>query len=89
MQDTINSPSAIGQICKIISPLEDENPNDVYIVTEDPKPFDLDDSIYVSNLRDLQKNQHAPLFTPQHAIAKRDLAVIAENIEDYIASWNA
>lgn len=88
MQDIIITPTAIGQICKIANPFEDENPNDVYIVTEDPTPFDLEDSIYVTNLSDLQKNQDAPLLTPQHAVAKGDLKVIADSLEDYIASWN-
>ncbi|WP_121812975.1 hypothetical protein [Mucilaginibacter kameinonensis] len=88
MQDIIITPTAIGQICKIENLFEDENPNDVYIVTEDPTPFDLEDSIYVTNLSDLQKNLHAPLFTPQHAVAKGDLNVIADSLEGYINSFN-
>jgi len=81
-------PNKAGQICRITRPLEDENPADVYIITEDPSLYDLDDSIYVSNLKDLQRNQRQPLLTPQIAIVKGELSVIANSLEDYISSWN-
>ena len=81
-------PNKAGQICRITSPMEDEDPADVYIITEDPSPYDLDDSIYVSNLKDLQRNQRQPLLTPQIAIVKGELSVIANSLQDYISSWN-
>lgn len=77
-----------GQICKIIKPLADENPEDVYIISEDPTPFDLDDSIYVTNLKDLQRNLNNPHLTPAVAINKGDLAVVADSLEEFILSWN-
>jgi hypothetical protein len=52
IEEIKNIPRNAGQICKIINPMEDENPNDVYIVTEDTAPFDLEDSIYTTNLKD-------------------------------------
>lgn len=88
MQDINNIPNKTGQICKIVNTLADENPDDVYIVTEDPTPFDLEDSIYVANIKDLQRNLSNPQFTPQVAVTKGDLTVISNNIESYIASWN-
>jgi hypothetical protein len=53
MEKAIITPVSAGQICKIITPLANENPEDVYIISEDPTPFDFDDTIYVANLRDL------------------------------------
>jgi hypothetical protein len=64
MENTITITTMAGQICKIVNPLSDENSNDVYIVREDPTPYDLEDSIYVSNLEDLQRNITKPVFTP-------------------------
>lgn len=88
MQLSIIIPKTEGQICKIITPLPDEDPEDVYIVAEDPAVFDEDDNIYIVNLKHLQKNVHNPSLTPQISIAKNELTVIAENLEEYIHSWN-
>ena len=70
------------------NPLDDESPLDVYIVAEDPTPFDLQENIYVVNLRDLQRNIKNPLSSPQIAIQKSDLNVIAADLEEYIKRWN-
>ena len=82
-------PHQQGQICKIINPLDDESPDDVYIVAEDPQPYGPDDDIYIVNLKDLQYNIYTPLLTQQIAIPKNALAVIANDIESYIQNWNA
>ena len=55
MQLSTIIPKTEGQICKIVNPLPDENPEDVYIVAEDPAVFDEDENIYIVNLKDLQK----------------------------------
>jgi hypothetical protein len=88
MQLSITVPKIEGQICKIVKPFPDENPEDVYIVAEDPSVFDEDENIYVVNLKDLQKNVRNPSITPQISIAKNELTVIADNLEEYIKSWN-
>jgi len=49
--------------------MEDENPGDVYIIAEDPAPFDLEDEIYVVDLRDLQRNVNNPSVTPQMQVS--------------------
>lgn len=81
-------PTHSGQICRIRSPFEDEDPADVYIVAEDPQPFDMNDDIYVVNLKDIQRNLSNPHIVPQLAVAKNELTVIADNIEKYVAGWN-
>lgn len=81
-------PTQAGQICQFLHPLDDENPEDVYIVAEDPTPFDDEDEIYVVNLRDLQRNVGNPAAAPQIQVTKSDLIVIATNLENFIKSWN-
>ncbi|HTI58978.1 hypothetical protein [Mucilaginibacter sp.] len=81
-------PEFEGQVCKIRNPFTDENPDDVYIITEDPASFSEDDNIYVVNLNDLQRNIDHPLMCQQMSIAKNELIVIADNLQDYIKSWN-
>ena len=81
-------PTKAGQICKILQLMPSENPDTVYIISEDPNPFDTDDMIYVTDLKDLQRNINAPQFTPKFSVSKNNLHVLAENIEEYISSWN-
>jgi hypothetical protein len=85
----MQTPTQQGQICQILTPMADENPSDVYIIAEDPSPFDLDDDIYIVNLRDLQRNINNPSITSQFPVPKSELNVIAENLEDYVKSWNS
>lgn len=84
----VREPQFEGQICTIINPLDDENPEDVYVIAEDPAPFDSDDDIYVLNLNDLQRNINNPVTCQQIPVAKNELNVIADNLQDYISSWN-
>jgi hypothetical protein len=88
MEQEFTLPAKPGEICKIVNPLEDENPEDVYIVSEDPAPFDIGDNIYVTSLKELQRNISNPTFTPQIAISKGELLVVAPDLETYIAQWN-
>jgi hypothetical protein len=81
-------PSLPGQICKIINPLDDDELNGVYIIAEDPQPFDDDDTIYVVALKELQRNISHPESAAQIPVTKNELTVIAGNLEDYIKSWN-
>lgn len=82
-------PTKEGQICRVINPLSDENPEDVFLISEDPSPFDDEDNIYVVNLKDLQRNVKTPYLTTPIPVLKKELIVLADNLEDYILSWNA
>jgi hypothetical protein len=81
-------PFRAGQICKLLNPIADENPLDVYIVSEDPELLEADETIYITNLRDLQRNITNPLAAPQIAVTKNELTVVADSLETYISSWN-
>ncbi|MGY3212474.1 hypothetical protein [Mucilaginibacter sp. HD30] len=81
-------PTQAGEICQILHPIDDENPGDVYIIAEDPAPFDSEDEIYLVNLRDLQRNINSPAAAPQIQVVKSGVNVIAANLEEYINSWN-
>ena len=88
MESQISIPRQPGQICKISNPLNEEESKDVYIIAEDPQPFDDDDTIYVVALKELQRNVRNPDSAPQIPVTKNELIVVAENLEDYIKSWN-
>lgn len=88
METGVITPTHAGQICKILNVFDDENPDDVLIISEDPSVFDEGDYIYVVNLKDFQRNIRNPCITPQISIAKNELTVISDSLEQYILSWN-
>jgi hypothetical protein len=51
MEELTMVPTSAGQICKVINPMDDENPEDVYVLTEDPTPFEAEDSLYFVNIK--------------------------------------
>lgn len=79
-------PTKAGQICRITEVMPDEDPEAVYIISEDPAPFDAEDNIYITDLKELQRNINTPEFTPAIAVPKGSLHVVAENLEGYVAS---
>lgn len=84
----MQAPTKAGQICQLLHSLDDEKPSDVYILAEDPEPFDEDDDVYVVNLNDLQRNTGTPLAAARISVPKSGLNVIAADLEEYIKSWN-
>lgn len=88
MELQLNAPTKEGQVCKISNPVGDENPDDVYIITDNPALFEGDDTVYVVNLNDLQRNIKSPLLCSQIPVTKSELILIADSLEEYIKSWN-
>ncbi len=81
-------PTKQGQICKITDPLPDENPAEVYIITEDVSIYNDDAIIYVVSITDLQRNISNPALSPRKAVTKSELTVVAEDLTSYVESWN-
>lgn len=81
-------PTRAGQICKIISDIADLEPEEVFIVTEDPGQFDKDDDILVVALKELQRNIKDPNAAEKTPVRKKTLVVVAEDLAAYIQSWN-
>jgi hypothetical protein len=81
-------PNKPGQICKVISVIPDMEEEEVFIVSEDPADFDDDDEILVVGLKELQRNLNNPDNAERIGIRKDQLAVIGDDLETYIQSWN-
>ncbi len=86
--DTNLMPDKTGQICKIISTIPDDEPEAVFIVTEDPLDFDEEDEILIVNLKELQRNISKPENAERISIRKKQLVVISDDLSSYIQSWN-
>lgn len=80
-------PTKPGQICKIVSGIADMEPEDVYIVTEDPSGFENDDDIMVVNLKDLQRNLKNPANAERIPVRKEELVVVGDDLTAYVQSW--
>lgn len=81
-------PTKSGQICKIISAIADMEPEDVYILVEDPMDFDEDDDVLVVNLKDLQRNVRQPDRAERIPVTKNELVLVGEDLASYIHDWN-
>jgi hypothetical protein len=81
-------PTQTGQVCKTIVSLNDERPDDVYIVTEDPTFINEADAIEIVKLKDLQRNIKDPSKAKKRKVSKSNLSVVGEDLQQYIASWN-
>ena len=81
-------PTKPGQVCKIISDVADMEPEDVFIVAEDPADFDAEDDILVVNLKELQRNIKQPENAERIAVTKNELVVVAEDLSAYVQTWN-
>lgn len=81
-------PSKRGQICKLADPLPDDNPNEHYLIIEDLDNFADNSMIFVISLIDLQKNSADPSATPLKSVMKKDLTVVATDLQSFVASQN-
>ncbi|RFZ91117.1 hypothetical protein D0C36_19440 [Mucilaginibacter conchicola] len=81
-------PTKPGQICKIVSTIADLEPEEVYIVTENPEDFDNDEEILVVSLTELQRNVSDTNQASRTSVKKSGLVVVGENLQEYVRSWN-
>ena len=86
--ETMTLPSKKGQICKFISPLPDEDPNEQYILVEQPATNDADEAVQIVSVTYLQRNMNAPQFAPRNTVRKSDLTVIAEDLQSFVEGLN-
>lgn len=86
--NTSLNPTRPGQICKIVSAVPDSEPEEVYIVAEDPAGFEDADEILVVALGELQRNIKSPENAARESVRKDELIVVGEDLESWVASWN-
>ncbi|MCX2483260.1 hypothetical protein [Pedobacter sp. MR2016-24] len=63
-------------------------PDQIYIIAEDPADFAHNDEILVVNLKELQRNVKDPSAAARESVRKDELVVISEDLENCIKSWN-
>ena len=83
------TPTKPLQICQPKTPIEGAYPNEAYIITEDPNQFGDDEEIKVVSITELQRKQHNPDAAIRIQVKKKDLIVVAEDLESYIRSFNS
>jgi hypothetical protein len=78
------TPDEMGQIVKPINQTEGERPDDVYIIVDLPD----DRNAVVVSLKALQRNIKNPDAAKRRTLSRTELLVVANDLEEYIASWN-
>ncbi|HWZ15435.1 MAG TPA: hypothetical protein VNW95_09375 [Mucilaginibacter sp.] len=86
--DNLLMPIRPGQICKVISAIPDMEPEEVFIITEDPADFGPEDDILVVSLTELQRKIRHPENAERIAVPKNELVVVGDDLESYVQSWN-
>jgi hypothetical protein len=86
--DNPNIPSKQGQIVKLTNPLPDENPAETYLILEDLDNYSDNAIIYVVSITDLQRNIANPSLSPRKAVTKSELTLVAQDLTNYIQSFN-
>jgi len=81
-------PTKQGQIVVIANPLPDEDPNEQYLVAEDPSPYGVDKKILLYSITEIQRSQAKGGIPFGTSVQIGDLHVIGENLEAWVESWN-
>ena len=86
--DAQTIPTRKGQVVKIVKPLFDEDPNETYLLAEDPTPYDDKKRLLIYSITSVLRNKHNSevLFADQ--VQKGELTVIGESLEEWVRGWN-
>ena len=81
-------PTKKGQIVKVLKPLPDEDPNESYLLAEDPTGYDNKKRLLVYSITSILRSKHNGTTPFADQIEKGDLTVVGESLEEWVESWN-
>lgn len=81
-------PTKKGQIVKILNPLPDEDPNESYLVAEDPTPYDNNKRLLIYSITSILRSKHSGQTPLADQVEKGGLTVVGESLEEWVESWN-
>lgn len=81
-------PTKQGQIVRIFKPLPGEDPNEDYLLSEDPTPYDSNRRLLVYSITEIQRAKHLGTAPFGDQIPKGDLTVVGESLTEWVESWN-
>lgn len=81
-------PTKKGQIVKVLKPLPNEDPNESYLLAEDPIEYDNNKRLLVYSITSILRSKHNGTTPFADQIQKGDLTVVGESLEEWVESWN-
>lgn len=82
------TPTRKGQIVKIINPLPGEDPNESYLLAEDPTPYDEKKRLVIYSITSIMRSKQAGEMPIADQVQKGDLTVVGESLEEWVRGWN-
>ena len=81
-------PTRQGQIVKILNLLPGEDPNESYLLAEDPTPYDDKKRLLLYSITSIMRSKHDGGIPVADQVQKGDLTVIGESLEEWVRGWN-
>jgi hypothetical protein len=81
-------PTKQGQIVKIINLMPDENPDESYLLAEDPAPYDNNKRLLLYSVTSVLRSKERGGTPFADQVQKGDLTVVGESLEEWVHSWN-
>jgi hypothetical protein len=82
------TPTRKGQIVKICNPLPDEDPNESYLLAEDPTPYDDNKRLLIYSITSIMRSKNDGGIPLADQVQKGNLTVVGESLEEWVHSWN-
>jgi hypothetical protein len=81
-------PTRKGQIVKICNPLPGEDPNESYLLAEDPALYDNKKRLLIYSITSIMRSKHNGGTPFADQVQKGDLTVVGESLEEWVRGWN-
>jgi hypothetical protein len=82
-------PTRKGQVVKILKPLLHEDPNESYLLAEDPTPYDNRKRLLIYSMTEIIRNKHNGTLPFADQVEKGDLTVVGNSLKEWVNSWNS
>jgi hypothetical protein len=81
-------PTRQGQIVKIFKLLPGEDPNESYLLADDPTPYDNNKRLLIYSITSILRSKHGGGAPLGEQVQKGDLTVVGNSLEEWVHSWN-
>ena len=81
-------PTRKGQVVKIVKPLLNEDPNESYLLAEDPMPYDNRKRLLIYSITEIMRSKHNGTLPFADQVEKGDLTVVGDALEEWVKCWN-
>ncbi|SHF53637.1 hypothetical protein [Flavisolibacter ginsengisoli] len=82
-------PTKQGQIVVICNPLQDEDPNEQYMIAEDPSPYPPERQILLYSVTQILRSNASGTLPLGTSVQISDLHVVGEDLKTWVEGWNS